>query len=137
MKKFGLVAVLGLLLCTVALLAPARPLAAQGAGVYTAAQAKAGAALFAENCAMCHAADLSGGAGPPLAGKPFVSKWSGETADDLHDVVSTQMPLTAPGSLKPPEYLALVAFILSKNGYPAGTVPLEKTKLKHITIKAQ
>lgn len=137
MNKLGSVTALGLALCAIILFVPTHPLAAQGAGVYTAAQAQAGATLFTANCAMCHAADLSGGAGPPLAGKAFVSKWSGETADDLHDVVSTQMPLTAPGSLKPDEYLALVAYILSKNGYSAGAVALAKAKLKNITIKAQ
>jgi mono/diheme cytochrome c family protein len=137
LNKLGSITALGLALCAVALFVPTLPLAAQGAGVYTAAQAQAGAKLFTENCAMCHAADLSGGAGPPLAGKAFVSKWSGQTADDLHDVVATQMPLTAPGSLKPPEYLALVAYILSKNGYPAGATALDKTNLKSITIKAQ
>ncbi len=136
MKKLGSVAALGLVLGIAILLVPTHPLAAQGGGVYSAAQAQAGAKVFAANCAMCHAADLAGDSGPPLAGKAFLSKWTGQTADDLHDVVSTQMPLTAPGSLKPDEALAVVAFILSKNGYPAGAAPLEKAKLKSITIKA-
>jgi len=136
-KKLGSVAALGLALGSVILLVPTHPLAAQGGGVYTAAQAQAGAKLFAENCAMCHSADLSGDAGPPLAGKAFLSKWTGQTADDLHDIVATQMPLTSPGSLKPDEALAVVAFILSKNGYPAGAAPLQQAKLKTITIKAQ
>jgi mono/diheme cytochrome c family protein len=136
-KKLGSVAALGLALGSLILLVPAQPLGAQGGGVYTAAQAQAGAKLFAANCAMCHAADLAGDSGPPLAGKAFLSKWTGQTAADLHDVVATQMPLTSPGSLKPDEALAVVAFILSKNGYPAGAAPLQRAKLKSITIKAQ
>ena len=137
LHKIGLIAALAFTLGSCALLAAAHPSAAQGSGVYTTAQAQRGAKLFGDDCAMCHGADLSGGAGPPLAGKPFIGKWTGQTADDLHDVVSTQMPLTAPGSLKPDEYLALVAFILSKNGYAAGSSALDKSKLKSITIKAQ
>jgi len=136
LKKLGSVAALALTLGVAALVVPAHPLAAQSGGVYTTAQAQQGAKLFGDNCGMCHAPDLSGGAGPPLAGKTFMMKWTGQTADDLHDVVSTQMPLTAPGSLKPDQYLALLAFILSKNGYPAGDSPLDRSKLKKITIKA-
>jgi mono/diheme cytochrome c family protein len=113
------------------------PLAAQGTGVYSTAQAQQGAKLFAENCTACHGADLSGTSAPPLAGRTFMLKWNGQTAADLHDVASTQMPLTSPGSLKPAEYLALMAYILSKNGYPAGTAPLEKAKLKSVSIKPQ
>jgi len=136
LKKLGSVAALALTLGAAALVVSTDPLAAQSGGVYTAAQAQQGAKLFGDNCGMCHAPDLSGGAGPPLAGKTFMMKWTGQTADDLHDVVSTQMPLTAPGSLKPDQYMALVAFILSKNGYPAGDSPLDRSKLKKITIKA-
>ena len=137
LHRLGTVAALAFALGAGALLRPSDPSAAQGSGVFTSAQAQQGAKLFSDDCAMCHGTDLSGGAGPPLAGKPFIGKWTGQTADDLHDVVSTQMPLTAPGSLKPGEYLALVAFILSKNGYPAGSAPLAKANLKSITIKAQ
>ena len=64
-----------------------------------------------------------------------MKKWTGQTADDLAYVLN-QMPLTAPGSLKPNEYLALLTFILSKNGYRAGNTPLDGSKLKSITIKA-
>jgi mono/diheme cytochrome c family protein len=137
LRQLGTVAALAFTLGAGALILPTHPSAAQGSGVYSSAQAQRGAKLFADDCAMCHGSDLSGGAGPPLSGKPFIGKWTGQTADDLHDVVATQMPLTAPGSLKPDEYLALVAFILSKNGYPAGSTALEKSKLKTITIKAQ
>jgi mono/diheme cytochrome c family protein len=137
MKSIATVAALGLALGAAVTFAPTRPLAAQGNGAFTAAQAQRGAKLFGDNCAMCHGADLSGESGPPLAGKAFTGKWAGQTADDLHDVVATQMPLTSPGSLKPDEDLAVVAFILSKNGFAPGSTALEKRKLKSITIKAQ
>jgi mono/diheme cytochrome c family protein len=44
----------------------------------TAAQAKAGAGLFAANCATCHGANATGGTGPVLNSRQFLT-----TADDL------------------------------------------------------
>lgn len=128
---------LALVLGASALLVPARPGAAQSTGVFTAAQAQAGAKLFSDNCSACHGDDLSGGAGPPLAGDTFMKKWEGNTAQDLYDVASQQMPLTSPGSLKPDEYIDLIAFILQKNGYQAGTTALDQSKLKSIPLKPQ
>ena len=69
---------------------------AQSPGVYSAAQASAGAKIFAAQCSMCHGVKLEGISGPPLAGGDFMSKWTGQTADDLRDVIATQMPLTSP-----------------------------------------
>jgi mono/diheme cytochrome c family protein len=115
----------------------AGPLAAQSSGPYTAAQAAAGATIYAAQCSSCHGAKLEGGAGPQLAGSDFIAKWTGQTADDVHYVVSTQMPQTAPGSLKPDEALALVAYILQQNKYPAGDAPLTAAKLTSIKIVKQ
>ena len=119
------------------LLAVALPAPAQDSGVYTRAQAGAGSQTFSNNCAACHSADLSGGAGPPLAGSAFMGKWKGQTAKDLYDFAATQMPLTAPGSLKPAEYLSLIAFILSKNGYKPGSTALDSAKLPAIKLAPQ
>jgi mono/diheme cytochrome c family protein len=110
---------------------------AQGAGVYTAAQATAGSALYAANCSQCHGQSLEGISGPALAGKAFTDKWNGETADDLNYIMSTQMPLTAPGSLKPDEYIELVAYVLQQNKYPAGSTPLTAATLKSVKITSQ
>jgi mono/diheme cytochrome c family protein len=107
---------------------------AQSAGAYTAAQAATGAKLYAAQCSECHGAMLEGGAGPQLAGADFIAKWTGQTADDLHEIVANQMPQTNPGSLKPDEALALVAYILQQNKYPAGDAPLTLAKLKTIKI---
>jgi mono/diheme cytochrome c family protein len=130
-------AALGLLLGAAAVTVHQLPAQAQAAGVFTAAQADQGAKLYGANCAACHSANLSGGAGPALAGAPFMKKWTGKTADDIHGYMSSLMPMTAPGSLKPAEYLAITAFILQKNGYPAGTAALDAAKLKSVAIKAQ
>ncbi len=107
---------------------------AQSGGAYTSAQATAGGKIFVAQCAMCHGAKLEGGAGPQLAGPDFMAKWSGQTAADIHDIVSTQMPLTSPGSLKPDEDLAVVAYILQQNKYPAGDTALTAATLKSVKI---
>jgi hypothetical protein len=44
---------------------------------------------------------------------------------DLFTFMSQQMPLNDPASLKQSDYSAIMAFILKKNGYPAGTKPLK------------
>jgi len=112
-------------------------LSAQSAGVYTAAQAGAGAAIFAAQCSVCHGSKLEGGAGPQLAGPDFMAKWTGQTADDVRDIVATQMPLTSPGSLKPDEVVDVVSYILQQNKYPAGDAPLTAAKMKSVKIAKQ
>jgi hypothetical protein len=47
------------------------------------------------------------------------------------------MPLDKPGSLKPDEYLAIVAYVLSKNEIPAGDAPLTKATLKSIVFTSR
>lgn len=102
---------------------------------YTTAQAATGATVYAAQCSMCHGASLQGESGPSLAGADFLKKWSGQTADDVHYIASTQMPLTAPASLKPAEYLAIMAYILQKNNFPAGDTALTAPALKTIKFK--
>jgi alcohol dehydrogenase (cytochrome c) len=96
------------------------------AGGYTSAQAAAGSAIYAANCASCHAQNLSGGAGPALVGPSFEKALAANypTAARLHAFISKQMPLNAPGSLSAAEYLELTAYVLRKNGFEAGSVPL-------------
>ena len=113
------------------------PLSAQGSGAYTAAQAGAGAKIFAAQCSECHGQKLEGISGPSLAGGDFISKWSGETADSLRDVIATEMPLTNPGSLKPDEVMSVLSYILQQNKYPAGAVPLTAAKSKTVKLVKQ
>jgi mono/diheme cytochrome c family protein len=126
---------------TLALVASAafttQALNAQSTGVYSAAQATAGAKIFSTQCSMCHGVKLEGISGPALAGKDFMDKWSGQTADDLRDVIATQMPLTSPGSLKPPEVLQVLSYILQQNKYPAGDTDLTAAKTKSVKIAKQ
>jgi mono/diheme cytochrome c family protein len=101
---------------------------AQDTAIYTTSQAQQGAALYASQCAACHGAQLEGIAGPALTGTLFHQMAAAQhlTPKSLLDVVATTMPMTAPGTLKPDQYAALVAFILQRSGYPAGDEPLSK-----------
>lgn len=100
-----------------------RALAAQEA-VFTAAQAEAGLPAYRTHCAGCHASDLGGrDDAPALAGPDFLKTWGPRTTADLHEFVSTTMPPDGT-TLTPEEYLAVIAFMLSRNGAAAGTTPL-------------
>ena len=95
-------------------------------GVYTADQAKKGEALYKEQCSACHGDNLEGsGPMPPLAGKDFLANWTGKTVGDLYEKTQTTMPATAPGTLTPEQAADIVAFMLSKDNYPAGSTALE------------
>jgi mono/diheme cytochrome c family protein len=96
--------------------------------LFSTAQAGQGATLYMRQCSACHGGDLEGGAGPALTGPAFhqLAATQHLTARSLLDRVSTTMPMTAPGSLKPDEYAAIIAFVLQRSGYPAGSHALTK-----------
>jgi mono/diheme cytochrome c family protein len=101
----------------------------QKGGVFTAQQAQAGKALFAETCAGCHMPDLSGkDDAPPLAGVNFVSSWGTRSSKDLLDYMSTAMPPGGP-SLPVEEYASIAAYILQFNGAAAGTQALNASTI--------
>ena len=92
--------------------------------VFTAEQAEMGKATYEVQCAGCHAKDLSGreggGQGPELAGAAFTKKWDLQTLNQLFSEIKTRMPRNQPASLTGDEYLAIVAYILQSNRFPAG-----------------
>lgn len=110
--------------------------AAQAASYYTPKQAAEGAGLYSAHCSECHGANLAGQAGPALAGPAFKSslQFSKMTAAQLFDFVSQQMPANAPGSLSKTDYLNLIAYILHKNGYPAGNKPLSPKRVAKLKL---
>lgn len=113
---------------------PKSSLGADKPAVYTTAQAAQGATVYSKSCAGCHGANLEGVAAPPLAGAAFMRNWQGKSADDLFYIVSHDMPADNPGGLKQAEYVAIMAYVLQKNGYPAGSTALDPAKLKPIQI---
>lgn len=108
-------------------------------GVYTDAQAKRGAAVYAANCASCHGTALNGGeSAPPLTGSEFFSNWDGLTLGDLFDRIRSTMPADNPGKLTREQDADVLAFMLSVSQFPAGQSELEhRTEvLKQIKLEA-
>ena len=91
--------------------------------LYTKAQAAAGAKLYSSNCAQCHGENLEGGVGPALRGPNLVrlAQKTKLTVGDFFQFLALQMPLNAPGSLPKDQYASIMAYVLSRNGYPAGS----------------
>jgi alcohol dehydrogenase (cytochrome c) len=103
-------------------------------GFYAPAQAAQGQTVYTSRCAQCHGTNLQGQSGPALVGDQFRKSYASGTAAQLYDFISRQMPADAPGSLSQQAYLNVTAFILSKNGYPSGNVPLGPTTLGQLKL---
>lgn len=82
-------------------------------GVYTAAQANAGTAVFTEACAACHVAGWH-------ETVKFYAKWHGRSLGELYGYIAREMPQTDPGTLTPQEYADVTAYLLRLTGMPAG-----------------
>lgn len=106
-------------------------------GVYSDAQAQAGAQLYAVRCASCHGKMLEGTYETPALQTRFIANWSKAPLSDLYDYVGRAMPQFAPGSLKPEETAAIVAYLLKSNTMPAGALPLpaDSAALKRIMLE--
>src|SRR5437899_5991083 len=89
-------------------------------GVYSKAQAAKGEAIYNEKCQKCHGADASGADAPSLADSGFAGDWDGLTDQQLFDRTRSSMPQDAPQSLGREDTAALIAYLLSKNNFPAG-----------------
>jgi mono/diheme cytochrome c family protein len=109
---------------------------ASAASDYTTAQAARGAQTYDHTCATCHGNNLEGKAGPPLTGKPFKEtlQYAKMTTSQLYTFISQNMPQNAPASLSSDQYVDVLGFLLSKNGYPAGSIPLSKQRLGKIGL---
>ena len=91
------------------------------AGAFTTRQAESGRAIYAQRCSACHAADFNGsGDAPALAGSTFMLKWRPKIVSELFGEILQNMPPTDPGSLGETAALSATAYILERNGAPAG-----------------
>ena len=126
MKNRVAVLIVGGFLASLAVSVAAQATRSVNEGVYTADQAKRGEGIYKEQCATCHGDNLEGsGPMPPLAGKDFLANWTGKSAGDVFEKVTTTMPATAPGTLTPAQGADLLAYMFSAGKYPAGGAELD------------
>jgi cytochrome c5 len=122
----------------VALLALQPPTTSVRDGVYTAAQAERGRAVYDARCSRCHANDLRGVNGSSLAGEAFMRHWEGRTVERLFRKIHETMPPEGAATLTETETIDAVAYVLQQNGFPEGTIELaaEPAVLADIQIKS-
>ena len=120
-------------------------------GVYTAGQAKRGAALTSR-CVACHGLDFEGDEAPTLVGPSFTARWNGWTLGDVFQRVVSEvqvLAITVDGQNKdlPAADRALLngqasadllAYILHENRLPTGTteLPVNPQFLSQIRFQA-
>lgn len=98
-------------------------------GVYTKAQADGAQAQFDKVCASCHAFTVAEKKKPedlPLGDEPFFKNWEGKALDEIVSVIVLTMPNDGSAVVNEDEALNLVAYVLQRNGFPAGSAPLTK-----------
>jgi cytochrome c553 len=94
-------------------------------GAYTDAQAERGQAGYQQSCIGCHREDLRGdNTAPSLVGESFTFLWGDMEVGELLGRIQKVMPPDRPGSLPAQTYTDIVAFILKKNEFPAGSKEL-------------
>ena len=98
-------------------------------GVYTEEQAARGKQTYQRVCSECHSLDYYSGA--------TIRPWAGADVYSMYNLIRTQMPQNNPGSLRPREYVAMIAYILELNGMPAGSEALSsrRSELQKIIFK--
>lgn len=108
-------------------------------GIYTAEQAARGEQEYTANCSRCHGATLAGTEGNGLTGPDFMDRWREDSMGGLYEFVTESMPPARRGGGRPliadSTYLDIMAFVLSKNDFPAGPNPLTSDGLDDILIQ--
>jgi hypothetical protein len=109
--------------------------------LYTSSQAAAGETAYRRNCAKCHGFRMNGPSegysAPALRGLAFADPEYGFSISDIFKIITRRMPASAPGSLSDDLNVALMAFILKRNGYPAGSGALTYTQAATSRIPMQ
>lgn len=95
-------------------------------GTFTEEQYEAGSRLYADECALCHGANLEGGVAPTLTGPTFRKTWSriGANVGELYNRMATSMPPARVGSLDEEQNLSILAYLLGRNNVLVGTETL-------------
>ena len=88
---------------------------------FTDDQADRGREVFRSQCTECHASS-------EFSDSQFKVTWSRRHAGSLYQMIQTQMPETAPGSLSDEEAVDLVSYILRMNGFEPGSAELSSDR---------
>lgn len=107
-------------------------------GIYTKAQADDAKPQFEKLCAECHAFTVAAKKQEkdlPLGDEPFLKKWEGRGLNELATIIVTTMPNDGSAIVSDDETLNLLAYILQRNGYPPGAVPLNKESVTAVIAR--
>jgi len=89
-------------------------------GVFSKAQAERGRDVFTETCSVCHTRGQ-------FTDGTFRRNWEGRTLFDVFEQLRSTMPNDSPGRLSGQEYLDVLLYLFSQQGYPAGEVEISAT----------
>ena len=96
-------------------------------GVFTAAQAERGKAVYEQSCKNCHQADFY---------VERLQRWENKPVSELFESLSTTMPADNVGSLATSEYVDVLAYVFSITGSPAGKTELTTDNYESINTAA-
>ncbi len=82
-------------------------------GVYTAAQAERGKAVYTSVCAECHELE-------DFTHPDFRADWNGVSLYEFFETIRTTMPDENPGTLAREQYVDVVTYVLQLNALPEG-----------------
>jgi mono/diheme cytochrome c family protein len=104
---------------------PLSAVLAETVASYTQAQADRGKRAYDTNCSGCHGTTLGGSAEvPALAGQGFRERWFIGPPAPFVAFITANMPQQDPGSLSPPTYADIAAYLMSRNRVRAGDTEL-------------
>jgi cytochrome c len=108
---------------------------------------KEGAVIFAQRCEVCHGKNgengivrrlVAGSPGKPFSGPFYGPEMNGPSyypyATIAWDYINRAMPVPNPGSLKPDEVYALVAFLYYRNGIIKETDVMDEKTLPKVEM---
>jgi mono/diheme cytochrome c family protein len=92
-------------------------------GVYTAAQADRGRAVYASHCSRCHG-EAAATRENPLSGERFADHWEARTLADLFRSIAAMPPGASAAEVDTADKRDAMAYVLRQNGFPEGSAEL-------------
>jgi quinoprotein glucose dehydrogenase len=112
------------LAATIVLVAAAQPPLSIWEGMYSAAQAQRGRAVYEMHCSRCHGNDLNSVSSSELQGDEFMRHWEGRTVERLFRKIRDTMPPQGGDTIADGDKMDVVAYVLQQNGFPDGATEL-------------